>query len=1266
MTPTRKKKPASARSPAKRPKKSRGTPARKKPARKKASPTRRRSAPSQGPTGAPAAGAATPPRRDFGPSASSFSRMTAEGFSSLIQDLIREEATTLGIPAADIIFVENTFTKDGGVDAEVRTGPSEPGTFLPARPVIAQFKRGTLKVAGAKKEVSKHPRVRDLVQQGFAYRLILGADADGRHLAVLKETLVKAFTDRGCEAADLDVQVLNGSHLADWVAEYPALSCHSALHAAGEPTFHTLQSVATWQLHGHDLAWRGSAGRDEEVQRLCALLAKPRAVVRVVGPPGAGKTRFALEAIRRGGFEGRTLYSPAYHDDLRDLFCKGAGAGKRKGLLVVDECTTEQALRLEKHILPAADLRLLTIGASEDSFTHSSDPRVVTLKPLDIGDAEAVAKDRLAPGAQAHASTIAARSNGFPKLVALLCEVVRSDADAIYAFNPGQHDRLVAALKKLLGDAGTGSPVQMLCVPRQFGCEGTAIAELDALGDVGGCSRSALLKAVDELTRRALVGRAADYAYVTPFLLADWLAGDLWKVRRASLFHQLRTHGMSARGLRSALRRLIDLGLEQDTLHIAQDLLSSSELFGSVTDLDDEVRASFINELATLNPGQAAALLGRLLRAESRDRLLTFTAGRRHVVWALQKCAWAKESFAEAAWVLLKLAAAEVETYGNNAVGVLNSLLLTHLGATEASGTDRIAWLTAAWNASDTAEKILLLGCARRALDMEGSGESNPFPDQIRRDNRWMPATWEEEHSYRAGVASVLRLGLASGDSAIQGVADAAASHSIRALLARDHGAIAVSLVRDSGERARTSKPLARTLVQVRSFDLNRISEASKAALVEIEAMIAPTSLEERLAAAIGIAPWDQHDEGMDVRGSLDPLAKEFIEASVSSRPWQALDGSDPQRLFEFGSAVGRSDRARVLLPELLSRAADAAILRLLAAYMSSLPSEEGHGEAEDVLDQWAHEAMNARVALEATWLAEPSPRGAKRLVEMLRSKLLDHREFGRLLYGGWLLRVPTASALEVLAALDDGIIAFNLCFQLWHHSKPADALVAQVLEKAWMRLEPADVDGANKTLDWEWKTFGENLVSKMPAEVAQRAVRFLAAGERTGLTQAASELLAAAVGSSPTVVWPVVADVLEDPEARALAYRIGHSLSGRIDRAPIVAAVMAWTGGRVERARLAASLVSRPQASADSLASALLEAHPGDQEVMAAVSRATFSGSFWGPAEAHYRALATSLESLLTEGGPGLQTWAQRAIGIAEQYARGARKWDESYLIDS
>jgi hypothetical protein len=1189
--------------------------------------------------------------------------MTVEHFADLIRTLIREEARTLGVPESAFAAYENTFTPDGGIDAEVSVAPSLPGPYLPTKPVIAQFKKGTLTKAAARNEIKNHPRVRELVRKGYAYRLVLGSDEDRGTLDDLKETLVTELSRAGAPAP-IDVEVLSGLHLADWIAEYPALTGHVAFLAAGEPPLIHWLTYPRWQRLGHETVWRGDEGRNEEVARLVAKLGSPRAVVRVIGPPGAGKTRFVLEAISRANAADRTLYGPEYRPELADVLRSGGSVERRKAILVVDECTSEQATQLEAFRHPAADVRLITIGTSEDIYARSSDPRVLVLQPLGPKDAEHVAEDRLDPGTKEFAPTIALRSNGYPKLIVLLCEALSEAPDALSALSVGQHERLVDVLKKLLGSAGKGEPVQALCLPRQFGFAGAAAAEQEALAVGTHQNLAELKRAIDELGRRSLIGRAADFAYVTPILLAEWLAGDLWKVRGAQLFLSLQEANLSPRGLRSTLRRLIDLGLVAETAEVARGLLESPKLFRDVSDLDDGDRASFVDELATINPGEAGKLLGRLLRSETRERLLTLETGRRHVVWALQKCAWAAESFEVAASVLLRLSAAEVEQWGNNATGVLRSLFLTHLGATEAPGNVRLRWIRSAWSQAASDERKLLLSVARRALEEEVSGEASPFPEIVQRPERWMPRDRGEERDYKRGFAELVATGLSDPSDELRKEAETVAAFSVRSLLTRGFGDIAVELVASMGEGARSAAELARAILQIKNYDLKGFSPESKEAFQQIEALAAPKSTRERLLRALRIPAWEV-EEGAADHPDFAQLAQSFVANSPGPYPWDVIEGSDPQRLFEFGQALAKTDPSRLLLSELESRSSEPVFLRLLAAYVPSLPPDPSSGDGQDLLDAWATDASKSRAVLEATWLAEPSPRAAQRLMTLLKLGAIPEQEFLRLRAGGWLLRVPVEDALGVLSGLKNATVAFHLVFQLWHHSKPPHPRVVSLCEEIWLRLQPADI--ASNDLAWEWQTFGREIVERVPELVAKAGLAFFATGDYFRMERDAGPLVAGAMRKAPGVVFPQIASALLSEAESAYAFRVAAGLAGKLDDEKCIEVVLQWarTGERERKA--AAKLMGKPaSAGATNLANALLEAFPADPDVMREASRRYFGGSFWGPAAEHYRNLRESLEGMRSNAGPGLLAWVEAAIAQSDYYLASGRQMDETHEVDS
>lgn len=75
--------------------------------------------------------------------------------------------------------------------------------------------------------------------------------------------------------------------------------------------------------------------------------------------------------------------------------------------------------------------------------------------------------------------------------------------------------------------------------------------------------------------------------------------------------------------------------------------------------------------------------------------------GRRHIVWALEKLVFRRETFHIAARLLLRLAATETEKFSNNSTGLFKQLFQLHLSGAEAEPAERFAVLDEGLHSDD-------------------------------------------------------------------------------------------------------------------------------------------------------------------------------------------------------------------------------------------------------------------------------------------------------------------------------------------------------------------------------------------------------------------------------------------------------------------------------------------------------------------------------------------------------------------------------------
>ena len=110
----------------------------------------------------------------------------------------------------------------------------------------------------------------------------------------------------------------------------------------------------------------------------------------------------------------------------------------------------------------------------------------------------------------------------------------------------------------------------------------------------------------------------------------------------------------------SLLRRLRWLDTIPEAKAFSAALLAPGAL-GNFEALNTDKGADALDRLVHVDPELAMSTIERVFGALSVDTMHTVNAGRRHLVWALEKLAFRNQTFERAARMLRKLGAAEVE-----------------------------------------------------------------------------------------------------------------------------------------------------------------------------------------------------------------------------------------------------------------------------------------------------------------------------------------------------------------------------------------------------------------------------------------------------------------------------------------------------------------------------------------------------------------------------------------------------------------------------
>ena len=234
---------------------------------------------------------------------------------------------------------------------------------------------------------------------------------------------------------------------------------------------------------------------------------------------------------------------------------------------------------------------------------------------------------------------------------------------------------------------------------------------------------------------KGIIEQYGHYIAVRPIPLAIELACQWWKSaspNRISTFLENLSDPLAC----AMCERMKKLDFLEDAKKFVADICGTQGPFGQAEVLNSRSYQLF-RSLVEVNPDASSLAIHQAFLGWSTKTLkATVGPGRRNLIWSLEKLAFRKETFIIAANFLLRLAAAENESWTNNATGIFLNLFHIKLSGTEASPDNRLMIIDEALNSEDTDIKNLGLSALShvlqnshfsRALGAEHQGNSTDF-----------------------------------------------------------------------------------------------------------------------------------------------------------------------------------------------------------------------------------------------------------------------------------------------------------------------------------------------------------------------------------------------------------------------------------------------------------------------------------------------------------------------------------------------------------
>ena len=1257
-----------------------------------------------------AAGAASP----FDVNGQDIASLTERTFPQLLRRLLHAEAQANGLSSDGIHVASNINAADEGEDGRIEwnDGPARTA-FLPSRLCQFQLKAGEITPFAAAKDVLTGKRtvkamVRSVLEATGNYVMLCARPYSKAKIENRRAAICRALRSDGMAIEDGQVGFRDADQIATWVNRHPA--------------------VATWVKEqtspgtlGPFRSWNHWAGRPEhehspwaEDERLPALRThlrdrakEPRSFVRIVGLAGVGKSRLALEALGPAMEDGAADYfltdivlyvvqSEARVEDISQVVQNLADLGER-AVVVVDQCEPETHQTLVGMVLRRSSrLSLVTIDDEIPSGTLDENTFKVDEAPPSVTEAIV---NQVSPGLpSADLGRLVRFSKGFPKIAILVVQAWSKSKPIAHA----PDDNLVKTFVQGRRHRDQESLLRSAALVAAFGLveAESARGQLSGIAELRhDISAEGLYAAVGDLVERGAARRRGRLVALQPRPIALSLTERQWKEWDRAKWDQV-LGGDTSPDLRVlAARQLALLNTTQISQRVVDHVCRIGGPFDGFEVLLKTGHVEVLSALAEIKPEVVANQIERSLE-DVQDLSRVTGDVRRHLVWALEKICFHPHTFEDGAHLLLRLAAAENETWANNATGQFKGLFPMVLGGTAADGNARLSFLDDIADVDDETQRVLAVGALIAGSETEHFSRTGGAESQGSRPalEPWRPTTNEEAINYIRGCVSRLAQ-LAMGDDKAGVTAREGLGESLRSLVRTGLIDTVETVVAQVGAEVGYWPNAVASLRQVLTFDTERIGSDVASRVRKLFTDLEPKSLHSRTRALVTEMSWDYFsDEESDHEKrfrrqveAVHELAAELLEQPAAlSRALPELSRGQQGMAGELGVAVAEfADSPLEWLETIIQAVVQAPESErnfdLLTGFVAGLA--KGHIEAVDAFKQRAARSPDLAPSLpQVCFPLGISASDIKLVIDALQAGLLPPWRLTKWSYGGMLAGVPAPAVAPLFDAMLDhsaeGLVVAVDLMGMYAHDEPEklEGLRPQVLKLAdnvmrWQRTPAGDLHlyPFEQIMSW---VLGKGRHDPVARATALALAKALVNVREYGDDRLIKPVLSKLLSDFPEIAWPLIgqAIVSDDQKAARLAFVLGNQLSFEPEsNRPILSlpedTLFAWCHAHPDRApafaaRIVPVLTSHgvdaPKLSLHAVAARLLDEFGERDDVRRAIESNIHTFGWSGSLTTYFAPYKEPFSKLLQHPKLKVRSWARTVLRQLDNSVERARDEDE------
>ncbi len=1057
--------------------------------------------------------------------------------------------------------------------------------------------------------------------------------------------------------------------------------------------------------------------RGAEVEALSKHLSQEKSVARILGNPGLGKSRLALQALstdeqlrRSVAYIDAAIESPEIVGVVRQFRHRHDSA-----IIVVDNCNLELHQQLRKEIMhQESRLTLLSIDFDPGERTGASGPdEVIIVSPMADHLIRAMLKQVFGQALpENELERIVEFSEGYPQMAALIARERLDGKEEAGTLNDDELlDRLLWGRKERSDEAF--DTISGCALFARVGFEEEVSAERSFVAEhFARVDQAKFYSHVQNFLERRIIQRRGDFIIVVPAPLAARLSADWWKRcpdERAIELITGQLAGNLDRALCEQIKMLHYLPKVQD---ITRKLCGESGPFGRPEVLDTKRGSLFFGAFAEVSPSDCANAIDRAFSGWSRDRLLSVSDGRRNIIWALEKMCFWQDSFSVAAKLLLRFAEAENESWSNNATGQFVQLFQLYLSGTQTSFDSRVSILEEALQSPSPEVCEVIVKAAERAFQLSHYGRAGGVEQQGARaaERDYQPKTGQEVIEYWQRCIDVL-VSVFNLDSPSSAALAQRGIENIIYSCVQKHfweplwNAIAkiTAKSQDQWYTARQKLDFAlRTSGTV-------LDDEEKQLAQEIYRLLEPKSLSDRLRMWVVDASWDylHLDAGGEVVDDSVPevvrLAEDCMRDLGDFENVLPIFFQGTQRNgYLFGKEVGKrainiSALLSVCKHHLLQQNQERLNVSFMCGLISVL-SGDNRDAASTLLDEFASIPDLRKYVVALTTGVFPDAADLKRCVGLLADPCIDVTEFVVLSYG------------NALASISPGDVS-EFCLELHRHSDAGQWTALMILdqyclnrEDLWascsqtfreivlkirLALIQKNIDSVMAGYVWQ-KTCARLIVGSADPELAEhmavQIVQVCASAEDRvffKFDQLLKKMLPDLLKEPYLVpVWHILSEALISDDWRLrlhMQWLLGNELFQSDEDGepgPLYCLpndlLFDWSLKSEDAANILARSVpvmvaSSPSAGGPSievhpLALRLLDQHGHKESFLSELSANIGSFAGWGSSAPRYKARVELFQVLSKHRVSAVKRWAKKNLETAEENLRRAQKVDDEH----